>query len=301
MIGRRLSKYIQDADERRSALSVVLASSKLTVVEENPQPVFSTPEMLAAERRVTDLAKKMAKAKAYGVRSGHLKSAIQTQNQELKAAIGAKLSEEQRRAIAHVVNRRQLSAVIGLAGAGKSTMLNAARDAWERQGYRVIGAALAGKAADGLQSASGIPSRTLASYELSWKNGSNLLQPGDVLVIDEAGMIGTHQMARFIEEAHKQRAKIVLVGDPDQLQPINAGTPFRDITDKVGYAELSEIHRQKSNWQKQASLDLARGRVADAVAAYDNHGAVQTEATRGDAIAALVEDYMAGCELNGNA
>ncbi len=295
-IQRALSNYITDPQTYQTAIASVLESDKLVIVEDSNALVYSTREMVDLEIRMLELSKGMASHKAYGVSSGNLKSAIQRQNKALQKEVGANLSEEQRRAVTHLVNRRQLTAVIGLAGAGKSTMLSAARDAWERQGYRVIGAALAGKAADGLQNASGIPSRTLASYELSWKNGRNLLQPGDVLVVDEAGMVGSRQLARFVEEIHKRRAKLVLVGDPDQLQPINAGTPFRDITNKIGYAELNEIRRQKIAWQRQASYDLAKGRVAEAMAAYDAHGAIQTEATQDDAITALVEDYIADWE-----
>lgn len=297
-IVRALAKYIAKPQDREVAIATVMDSEDLVLVEDDSTPKYSTREMVVLERRMLAIAKGLAHNKAYGVSPDNLKSAIQTQNKALHKAIGANLSDEQRHAITHVVNRRQLSAVIGLAGAGKSTMLSAARDAWGKQGYRVIGAALSGKAADGLQNASGIPSRTLASYELSWKNGRNLLQAGDVLVIDEAGMIGSRQMARFIDEVQKHRAKLVLVGDPEQLQPINAGTPFRDITDKIGYAQLEEIRRQKIAWQRQASHDLAKGRIAEAMAAYDAHGAVQVEATQDDAITALVEDYMVDCEFN---
>ena len=295
----RLSKYIPDQAEHQRAASAVMLTENLVLVDDGPTPKYTTRDFLAHETRMADIAKTMASTKPFGVSPGNLKSAIQTQNKALQKSVGADLSEEQRRAITHLVNRRQLCAVIGFAGSGKSTMLFAARDAWEKQGYRVIGAALAGKAADSLQNASGIPSRTLASYELSWKNGRNLLQPGDVVVVDEAGMVASRQLARFIEEAHKRHAKMVLVGDPDQLQPINAGTPFRDITDQIGCAKLTEIRRQKSAWQRQASFDLAQGRVAEALAAYDAHGAVQTEATHEEAIATLVEDYMVDWELNG--
>lgn len=299
-IVRALAKYIAKPQDRQLAIATVMDSENLVLVEDGGVPKYSTREMVELERHMLVVANGLAHNKAYGVSPNNLKTAIRTQNKALHKAVGANLSDEQSRAITHAVNRRQLSAVIGLAGAGKSTMLSAARDAWGKQGYRVVGAALSGKAADGLQNASGITSRTLASYELSWKNGRNLLQAGDVLVIDEAGMIGSRQMARFIDEVQKRRAKLVLVGDPDQLQPINAGTPFRDITDKIGYAQLEEIRRQKIAWQRQASHDLAKGRIAEAMAAYDAQGAVQVEATQDDAITALVEDYMADCELNGS-
>ncbi|WP_421481126.1 AAA family ATPase, partial [Agrobacterium rosae] len=84
---------------------------------------------------------------------------------------GSGLSDEQRTAVRHITSPQQIAAVIGFAGAGKSTMLAAARDAWERQGFTVHGAALAGKAAEGLTQSSGIAARTLASWEYGWQNG----------------------------------------------------------------------------------------------------------------------------------
>ena len=82
-------------------------------------------------------------------------------------------------------------------------MLSAAREAWEAQGYHVHGAALAGKAAEGLEESSGIASRTLASWERGWQNGRGELGNGDVLVIDEAGMVSSRQLARFVGEAER--------------------------------------------------------------------------------------------------
>ncbi|MFS2180634.1 AAA family ATPase, partial [Rhizobium pisi] len=102
-----------------------------------------------------------------------------------------RLDPEQVDAIRHVTGESGIAAVVGLAGAGKSTLLAAARLAWESGGRRVIGAALAGKAAEGLEDSSGIRSRTLASWELAWASGRELLERGDVLVIDEAGMVSS--------------------------------------------------------------------------------------------------------------
>ena len=107
-----------------------------------------------------------------------------------------------------------------------------------------------------------------------------------MLVVDEAGMIGTRQLARITLKIGKVGAKLVLIGDPDQLQPIEAGTPFRDLIATHGAARLAEIHRQKEDWQRTASRDLAAGDIYKAVAAYANKGAV-TQGT--DAFDTLVE------------
>lgn len=181
----------------------------------------------------------------------------------------------------------------------KSTLLAVARDAWERQGYMVHGAALAGKAADSLETASSIASRTLASLEASWKCGYEPVGHGSIVVIDEAGMVGKRQLMRVIEQLRHRGCKLVLVGGPDQLQPIQAGTPFRDIVDLNGAAELVEIRRQASDWQRAASRDLARGQTHTALQSYADHGVVHDKKDRDQAIAALVDDYVADWMENG--
>lgn len=185
-------------------------------------------------------------------------------------------------------------------------MLNTASAAWEKQGVSVHGAALAGKAAEGLQSASGIRhpasgiiARTLASLEASWKNGYEPIAAGDVLVIDEAGMVGTRQMMRIATKLQSIGAKLVLVGDPDQLQPIEAGDPLRRLLETHGAAQRTEIHRRREDWQRRASRDLAEGRVREAVETYEQHGSVTKRGSRDTALATLVEDFMIDIELNG--
>src|SRR3546814_7178967 len=114
-----------------------------------------------------------------------------------------------------ITSRNDLSIVVGYAGTGKAAMLGGARDEWERAGYTVRGAALAGIAAEGLEGGSGIASRTIAGLEYQWGQGREQLGPRDVLVIDEAGMIGTRQMERVLGEAERAGAKVVLVGDAE--------------------------------------------------------------------------------------
>ncbi|MEC8573764.1 MAG: AAA family ATPase, partial [Pseudomonadota bacterium] len=142
--------------------------------------------------------------------------------------------------------------------------------------------------------------RTLASLEASWKAGYEPIEPGSILVIDEVGMVGTRQLARVTAELHKRGCKLVLVGDPDQLQPIEAGTPFRDLLSQIDSAALTEIRRQRSDWQKQASISLAQGKTDAALAAYSEHGRVQLDHDGQDAaIAALAEDYWVHYTLHG--
>ncbi|MDX8353998.1 AAA family ATPase [Cognatiyoonia sp. IB215182] len=299
---RALAQKIDDPMVLQNAAHRTMASPQLVrLSEDGCTPHFTTTDYQAAEKTLDRSAQALATQRGHSVANHHLTSAVRVQNAKMKSAFGGQLSREQQAALRHVLGEKQLSSVVGLAGAGKSTMLATANDAWARQGITVHGAALAGKAAEELQSASGIQSRTLASLELSWKNGHAPIKPGDVLVIDEAGMIGTRQMARITDKMNEIGAKLVLVGDPDQLQPIEAGTPFRSIVDTHGTARLTEIHRQKADWQKQASRDLAKGDISNAVDAYRKREAVTQSDTRADAIEALVETYAMDVAAHGTA
>lgn len=297
---RGLAEFIDDPLDLRVASDKVLAAPELVRIGDGENQKFTTKEFLAVERQLAASTSEMARSGGFYVDRKHVDHAIKQKNANLEKCVGAKLSGEQVDAIRHVLAANQLCSVVGLAGSGKSTLLSVAREAWERQGLKVHGAALAGKAADSLQTASGIPSRTLASLEASWKSGYEPVGIGDVVVIDEAGMVGTRQLSRISEQLRQRGCKLVLVGDPDQLQPIEAGTPFRDIVDKTGAAHLTEIRRQKADWQRQASGDLADGHTEMAIRNYADHGAVRESDTRDHAIAALVEDYIADRQTHGN-
>ncbi len=165
------------------------------------------------------------------------------------------------------------------------------RDLWQQSGYRVIGCALSGIAAENLESGSGIASRTIASLEHQWSQGREQLGPSDILVIDEAGMIGSRQMERVISEAEKRGVKVVLVGDPEQLQAIEAGAAFRSIAERHGSVKITDIRRQRNDWQRDATRHLATGRTGETVHAYAQHGHVHAAETREKARADLIDRW----------
>jgi len=204
---------------------------------------------------------------------------------------GLRLSVEQNTAFEHVTSAKGLGTVVGYAGTGKSAMLGVARDAWEAAGYEVQGAALSGIAAENLEAGSGIRSRTIARLEHQWAQDRDRLSARHVLVIDEAGMIGSRQMERVIAEAEKRGAKVVLVGDPEQLQAIEAGAAFRSIAERHGWAEITEIRRQQKPWQRSATRQLGTGRTGDALVAYESHGHVHAAECREQARAELIDSW----------
>jgi hypothetical protein len=242
--------------------------------------------MIATEARLERAGDELARRGEHGVSVSHCAGALEAAERR-----GLVLSGEQRDAFDHITEGRGLASVIGYAGTGKSAMLGVAREAWEREGYRVHGAALSGIAAENLEGGSGIQSRTIASLEHAWGQGRDQLGPQDVLVVDEAGMIGTRQMERVLSHARDVGAKVVLVGDPDQLQAIEAGAAFRSIAERHGAAEITEVRRQRDDWQKEATRSLATGRTAKALHAYESRGMVEATDTREEARAGLVDGW----------
>jgi Ti-type conjugative transfer relaxase TraA len=247
---------------------------------------FTTRDMIEAEQRLHRAAELMAERKRHEVNDRDRLDALARTEQR-----GLVLSGEQADALAHVTDGRDLGIVVGYAGTGKSAMLGVAREAWEAAGYEVRGVALSGIAAENLEGGSGIASRTIASMEHGWNNGRDMLTARDVLVIDEAGMVGTRQLERVLSHAAEAGAKVVLVGDPQQLQSIEAGAAFRSIHERHGGIEIGEVRRQREDWQRDATRGLATGRTGDVIHAYDRHGMVHEAQTREQARGDLIDRW----------
>ncbi|MCH4560470.1 Ti-type conjugative transfer relaxase TraA [Mesorhizobium jarvisii] len=247
---------------------------------------FTTRQMIETEQRLHRAAERMAREEQHAVSDQDRVTALADARHR-----GLVLSGEQSDALDHITDGRGLGVVVGFAGTGKSAMLGVARQAWAAAGYEVRGAALSGIAAENLESGSGISSRTIASMEHSWEQGRDLLTARDVLVIDEAGMVGTRQLERVLSHAADLGAKVVLVGDPQQLQAIEAGAAFRSIHERHGGVEIGQVRRQREDWQRDATRDLATGRIGAAIGAYDAQGMVHQAATRVEARSDLVERW----------
>ena len=269
-------------------MAAVKASPELVALGKDgrDQERFTSRDMIAVEARLERSAGELAARDGHGVADRQREAAI-----DAAEGRGLSLSAEQRDAFDHITGREGLASVVGYAGSGKSAMLGVAREAWEREGYQVRGAALSGIAAENLESGSGISSRTIASLEHAWGQGREQLGPKDVLVVDEAGMIGSRQMERVFAHARDAGAKVVMVGDPEQLQAIEAGAAFRSVTERHGAAEITEIRRQREDWQRDATRALATGRTSEAIHAYDGRGMVHVANTREAARGELVDGW----------
>jgi ATP-dependent exoDNAse (exonuclease V) alpha subunit len=240
-------------------------------------------------------------------------------------SVEASLSAEQKHALRHLTQSGgSIQVVSGMAGTGKTSMLRAAREAFEREGFEVIGASLSGKAAQGLEEGAGIKSSTLAKLigmpEVGYRGDLDKgvsdtlaghaqqiakaalgkstgqeerirLSPKTVLVVDEAGMVGTRQMERLTREALAAGARLILVGDEKQLQAIDAGGPFASIGARLGRATLTDIKRQREPWAREAIKNIAYGQGREALREYASRGLVAVAEDRNEAMQALIRSW----------
>lgn len=246
---------------------------------------FSTPEMLATEARVIAAAVER-RGEGNGVAG----------RDALAAAVAASpsLSVEQRAMVEHVTRSADGVVIVqGHAGTGKTYALDAARRAWEASGFRVVGAALAAKAARELEAGAGIQAYTLSSLLLEVANPEHGGFTRDtVVVVDEAGMVGTRQLDVLLSTAGKSGCKVVLSGDDRQLPEIDAGGAFRGLRDRLGASELVENRRQEADWEREALALLREGRPQEAVERYDAEKRLHVYEDAGVAREQLLADWL---------
>ncbi len=271
------------------------------------EPRWTTRAMLALEKDMVSMAEQAQASTTHAVPAATVDAALRDFAIEAAKA-GFQLSPEQIGAVRHICEAPgYVKLVRGAAGAGKTTMARAARMAWEAQGLRVRGAALAGKAGIGLQEDAGIQSSTIASLLMQCAPGLDGSPPRDpltsrdVLMVDEAGMIGSRQMHHLLKLCHAAGAKLVLVGDEKQLQAVEAGGAFRALQQRVGCVAMTQNQRQR-----RAHADMAtavahaeRGEAGEALALLATHGLVALEANRDRALQETVDRWAARIESSG--
>jgi conjugative relaxase-like TrwC/TraI family protein len=184
-----------------------------------------------------------------------------------------------------------VAVVVGRAGTGKTFALGIARHAWQLDGYRLLASAPTGIATVSLQGEGFEEVATCDRLLGDLDAGRERLDARTVLVVDEAGMLGSRKLARLLDHAQQAQAKVALVGDDRQLAPIDAGGGFRALRLRLGASELTENRRQHQAWEREA-LELVRsGLVEEAVAAYQAHDRVVAADSKPAATLALLQDW----------
>jgi hypothetical protein len=264
---------------------VVDDSRVVALKARDPYSRYSTTALIALERRLVDQA----------VSPGDVAFAV-VEERDLRAALDARpeLSPEQVVAVAAMTTSGNgVDVIVAAAGTGKTFCLDAAHDAWRRAGYRVIGATLAATAARQLQAQTAIASDTIALRNIQLAEGDLELDTRTVVVIDEATMASTRGLAPLVDAAHRAGSKVVLVGDPHQLDAIDAGGLLHGLARRLTPVTLLENRRQSYEWERQALQELRTGNVERALSAYENHDRVTVAKTAIDVRNQMAADWFA--------
>lgn len=272
-----------DGERLRELADDFLASRSISVALslDRNQRRYSTPEMLKQEGLLL----------GSGERRQHEGAAV-VHGEALRAALQAHPTIGHDQA-AYVRDLTQSGAgvVVGVgpAGTGKTFALDAARMAWEYDGYRVIGAAPTGVAAIRLEQGSAIDGcRTIDRLLSQIERGEEELDRRTVLVVDEAGMVGTRKLVELAQLCERAKTKLVLVGDERQLAAIDAGGSFRALRLRLGGTELTENRRQSTDWGKQVTALLREGQNRAAFGVLREQGRVTVARSAQEANDALV-------------
>ena len=222
---------------------------------------YTTAELMATEQRVIDRAEDRTSVTWPAPR--RLAEAVLRRRPHL--------TEDQREMVRRLATSGAgIDVGVGPAGSGKTSIMAVVAHLATLTGTPIVGTALAARTAVGLQEATRIASSSLAAlnHRATTEGG---LPDGVVVVVDEASMVGTRQLATLSDHVNKAGGKLILIGDPHQLPEIEAGDLFNTLVDRLPAVELHQNIRQDQPWERTALDELRNGSVADAVASYRKH------------------------------
>jgi conjugative relaxase-like TrwC/TraI family protein len=256
---------------------------------------YSTRELLTLEQDALDIARRLTQSDPPA--TPLIRVPDDTLDAARRSAQARGLSEEQQRMLERLLTDPSgVEVIVGAAGSGKTAALAVASEAWAASGVPVQGAALAAIAARVLEDSAGIPSQSLQRL-LNQTDPTTTTLPtpleqvlpaGGVLVVDEAGMVGTRTLHRLLTLAEQTGSKLVLVGDPRQLPEIEAGGLFATLADRLPTLELTRNQRQQARWEQRALRELRNGDVVRALSAYSRHQRLRLS----DGIETLTEQLL---------
>lgn len=246
--------YQQITDDRDISVSLGLDSRFSNI--------FTTKAVLKAEQSLINNARFLNYQKWCDISADEIKRTISTQK--------IQLSDEQAFAVNNVCNPSQLSILQGSAGAGKSASMKCVRDIYQTKGKKVVGASIAKSAANNLAKEAGIQTYTIARLLVWLGSDKPPVSEGDVLIVDEAGQVGTFHLDKLLSYARAQNFKIILVGEDKQLDAIEHGGVLRYLSSPeiVGTTRVETIRRQTQDWDRQAVADFRDGYANRALVQY---------------------------------
>ncbi|MEQ8601625.1 MAG: MobF family relaxase [Devosia sp.] len=262
------------------AFSELMQGGQIVAIGKDPLgfPILTTPETIATELAVVSLAEELNTSKGFELDPHSVESLCIEHN----------LSVEQTRAALSVTSGGRLKMIEGAPGSGKSTTQRPVVAAYKAAGYRVIGSATAWKIATQLGKDLGVESRATAEWMAMLDAGKATFDARTVLILDEAGLLGARDMLRLLETIRSSGAKLILVGDRNQIQPIAAGPGLGLVARAVEVNRIETIVRQREAWLRQVVLDLGKGDALTALTELLRRKHVHFGAGLPDAVDALV-------------
>ncbi len=292
-----LTEMSADLAGDRSQLSEEVERSRVGMRRRDGWPFplderrYTTVELLTTEQRIIDRAL-----------TGLAVERWTAPGDRVEAILAARrdLTDGQRKMVRRfATSGSSIDVGVGAAGTGKTTVMTLIADLAVATDTPIIGTALAARAAAGFKAATGIPSYTLARLLCETQAGGGLPQ-GAVVVVDEAGMVGTRQLAAVSDLVEAASGKLILIGDPHQLPEIDAGGLFRALASRLPTVELTENVRQHHRWERIALAELRNGSVNRAVAIYHRRHRITTAATTEDTIDQAVASWYRDVEAIGD-
>ena len=303
---RDLERYIlshtDGEDQYLEAYNRVLGSIQIQTLDDDTNS-YTTSDMLQVERELVDTVKRsnsINKEPSFNERIAFT-GAFKTMEKR-SAERGKVVEPEQKAAFNTLTSNGQIAIVNGAAGTGKSFVLQGVREAYENAGYSVIGTAVQGKTALDMKNDAGIESRTLASLlstlrkeELNNKTGEQAtFNNKTVLVIDEAGMVGSQDMREILGYAEKNDVKVRMVGDAYQLNAVSAGRAFGKVQETLkpeNQTSLNKIVRQNDDKHLEASIAMSKHDIKTGIAIHTDLGNVKAYDTQDEARLRVVTEW----------
>jgi Ti-type conjugative transfer relaxase TraA len=285
-LDRYLSKHIVDAAERAGVHAKVFSHDETLPLHERETGEatgrFTTRRVRTEEREALREARALADAR-------HHKAVPEPARR--RALAEKSLREDQLAAFEHATAEGGLKIIEGRAGTGKSFTLAAIRDAHHEQGRRVIGLAPTNSVAEDLKADGFTRASTVHAELFRLKNGRAIWDKSTVVIVDEAAMLDTRVTRELLLEARRGGARLILAGDDRQLASIERGGLFSELKQRHGSSEITEVTRQRVDWQRRAARDLAEGNFVEAVSAFAKNGAIVWTDKPDSTRAALVERW----------
>ena len=291
-LDRHLKKHIRDEGERDAIKTRVLGREDVLALHDR-----ETGERVGrwTTRAVRDQERE-ALSDGRRVAGGRHRDLGEGARQQVRASQA--LRADQLVAFEHATGSGGLKIIEGRAGTGKSFALGSIREAHERVGYRVVGLAPTNAVAQTMKEEGFAKSSTVHAELFRLKNGRVQWDRRTLVVVDEAAMMDAKITGEVLREARLSGAKVILAGDDRQLGSIERGGLFTELKKEHGSAEITQVTRQKADWQREAARDLSDGRFEQALRAFARNKSVVWTSKQGELQKKLVEQWAKDSEKN---